>query len=87
MSLVYTLKCGNLKGMAIDLTGESQEVKNLFHEAEKRFQANVDWMTFDYWAFGPKSLLYKNMKSVNSSIYKVLKDMWLRLGKQQGKVK
>lgn len=62
-----------------------------YTEAIRKFAENVDWMAFDEFSFGSRSPLYKRHDThqaiLKDPLYLVLKDMWLQLGVQQGKIK
>lgn len=77
-------------GTFINLRKLSTELKDFYDRAFQAFMDNVDWMKFDDLVFGPSSPLYRRHKShramLSDPLYKALKDMWLQLGVQQGKV-
>jgi hypothetical protein len=86
MSLAHTLQDGS----CVDLSSETEEGKSFFTQALQKFQANVNWLDFEEWAFGKNSPLYKGERShhtvLKKPLYLALKDLSLRLGKQQGKI-
>jgi hypothetical protein len=85
------MKYVNLEtGKRIDLSDLTTDEKKFYSLARKKLQGNVDWLSFDEFAFGMSSPIYSGKKShldvLKSPLYLALKDMSLQLGVQQGKV-
>jgi hypothetical protein len=74
--------------LRINLDALTAEEKKFYKEAVKKFQENTQWFSFDEFAFGMRSPIYKGKKShmhvLKSELYLILKDMSLQLGVQQG---
>ncbi|MEW6368849.1 MAG: hypothetical protein AB1714_29825 [Acidobacteriota bacterium] len=77
-------------GIEVDLSRLSSEERSFYKRARERFDRGVHWLSFDDFAFGMNSPIYKGKKShldvLKEPLYRVLKDMWLELGVRQGKV-
>jgi hypothetical protein len=75
-------------GVKVKLDDLTPEEKKFYKQALRKFQENTDWFSFDEFAFGMRSPIYKGKKShvdvLNSGLYLVLKDISLQLGVQQG---
>jgi len=65
-------------GKRFVMNGLTSKARALYKRCLKLFLENAEWMTFDDVAFAPGNTY--------PEIYKALKDMWLQLGIQQGKV-
>ncbi len=80
----------NRTAVSIDLSGLTGEEAIFFERAQKYFKENMHWLAFDQFVFGPRSVLYSKTRShrdvLENPLYQALKDMWLQLGVQQGKV-
>lgn len=70
-----------------DLTPEERA---FLHRARGKFLENADWLEFEDFAFGSRSLLYSRSRShqdvLSHPLYLALKEMWLDLGVRQGRV-
>ena len=77
-------------GKRIDLSRLTEAEKTFFSQAQNKVQNNVNWLSFDEFAFGMRSPIYSGRKShldvLKSPLYLALKDMSLQLGVQQGKI-
>ena len=75
-------------GVRVKLDGLTPEEKKFYKQALRKFQENTEWFSFDEFAFGMRSPIYKSKKShidvLNNDLYLVLKDISLQLGVQQG---
>ena len=75
-------------GVKINLDSLTPEEKKFYERALKKFQENTQWGSFDEFAFGMRSPIYKRrgsrIEAPDSSLYLALKDMSLQLGVQQG---
>ena len=75
-------------GARINLYSLTHEEKKFYERAVKKFQKNTEWVSFDDFAFGMESPIYKRrgsrIEAPDSSLYFALKDMSLQLGVQQG---
>jgi hypothetical protein len=75
-------------GVRVKLDELTPEEKKFYKQALRKFQENTEWFSFDEFAFGMRSPIYKNKKShmdvLNSGLYLALKDISLQLGVQQG---
>lgn len=78
-------------GVSVNLDELSAEEKKFYKQAIKRFRENTNWLSFDDFAFGMRSPIYKGRRShievLQSALYLALKDMSLQLGVQQGLIK
>lgn len=78
-------------GVRVNLDELTTEEKKFYKQAIKRFRENTKWLSFDEFAFGMRSPIYKGRKShmevLESALYLALKDMSLQLGVQQGLIK
>ena len=74
----------------VDLGDLSGGDRAFYEQAVKQFRRNVDWLTFDEFFFDPRSPIYARRRShlevLRDPWYLALKDMWLQLGVQQGKI-
>lgn len=85
------MKYVNLQtGVEIDLGHLNETEKKFYRQALRKFQSNTDWLAFDEITFGMTSPIYSNHTSrrdvAKNPLFLVLKDMWLQLGVQQGKI-
>jgi hypothetical protein len=75
-------------GVRINLDELTPEEKKFYRQALKKFQENTEWFSFDEFAFGMRSPIYKGRRShvdvLKSELYLALKDISLQLGVQQG---
>lgn len=75
-------------GVRINLDELTPEEKKFYKQALKKFQENTEWFSFDEFAFGMRSPIYKGKRShvdvLKSELYLALKDISLQLGVQQG---
>ena len=75
-------------GVRINLDSLTPEEKKFYERALKKFQVNTGWVSFDDFAFGMRSSIYKGRRSnkdvLNNELYLALRDMSLQLGVQQG---
>jgi hypothetical protein len=71
-----------------DLTPEESA---FYRRALEYFHSGMAWLSFDEFAFGPSSPIYKGKKKpqevVKHPLFLVLKDMSVELGISQGKIK
>ena len=78
-------------GVRINLDDLTPNEKKFYKQAIKRFQENTNWLSFDEFAFGITSPIYKGQRShievLKSALYLALKDMSLQLGVQQRLIK
>jgi len=78
-------------GVRVNLDELTAEEKRFYKQAIKRFRENTNWLSFDEFAFGMRSPIYKGRRShievLQSALYLALKDMSLQLGVQQGLIK
>jgi len=78
-------------GVRINLDDLTLEEKKFYRQALKKFQENTNWLSFDEFAFGMRSPIYKGRRShidvLKSELYLALKDMSLQLGVQQGLIR
>jgi hypothetical protein len=76
--------------LRIDLSGIDAERKRFYQLATEKLHKNVDWLEFEDFAFSFGSPVFKSSKDrqevLTDPLFLVLKDMWLRLGIQQGMV-
>ena len=68
------------------------DVEDKFYlQAIEKFKQNINWLEFDEFAFGSGSPIYCNKRRssevIKEPLYRVLEDMWLKLGIQQGQVR
>jgi hypothetical protein len=72
----------------IDLDSLTPEEKKFYKLALKKFQENMKWGSFDDFAFGMRSPIFKRRRShknaPKSELYLALRDMSIQLGVQQG---
>jgi hypothetical protein len=77
-------------GLRIDLSGLDADRKRFYHSAIEQLDANVDWLEFEGFAFSFGSPIFKashdRKEVLTDPLFLVLKDIWLRLGIQQGMV-
>lgn len=77
-------------GKRIDLRTLTEEERQFYLEAKRRFQENTDWIEFDNFVFGLDSPIYRGKKSYadvrRNPLFVALLDMSLQLGVQQGVV-
>jgi hypothetical protein len=77
-------------GVKIDLSRLTDDEKEFYGEALKRFHRNVNWLAFDEFAFGMTSPIYRGRNShrqvLKNPLFLALKDMSLQLGVQQGMI-
>ena len=75
---------------AVDATTLNERERRFLELARKYYDANMDWLEFESFAFGMRSPLFakdrSHRKIVEHPLYVVLKEMWLDLGVRQGKV-
>jgi hypothetical protein len=73
-----------------NIIGLTDDEKKFYFQAKEMLNNNVNWLTFEDFAFGANSPIYRGKRShvevLKSPLYMVLKDMSLQLGVQQGKV-
>jgi len=78
-------------GVRVNLDELTAEEKQFYKQAIKRFRENTNWLSFDEFAFGMRSPIYKGRRShievLETALYLALKDMSLQLGVQQGLIK
>lgn len=78
-------------GVRINLDDLTLEEKKFYRQALKKFQENTKWLSFDEFAFGMRSPIYKGRRShidvLKSELYLALKDISLQLGVQQGLIR
>lgn len=69
----------------------STDEKSFLHRAQRKFRENADWLEFEEFAFGSRSPLYSKTRShqdvLQHPLYLALKEMWLDLGVNQGRIK
>jgi hypothetical protein len=72
----------------VDLRGLTEEEKKFYSQALTKFRQGVPWVSFEQFAFDPRSPIYKRRRShlevLKAPLYLALEDMWLQLGVQQG---
>jgi hypothetical protein len=77
-------------GVDLDSTQLDGERKAFFLSAVKQFHADVNWFEFERIAFGFRSPVFQQARSrqdvLTDPLFLALKDMWLRLGVEQGLV-
>ncbi len=77
-------------GLTVALDTLTIKEKSFYRRALKEFKRNTDWFEFDKFLFSPSSVLYKGRRShleiLRHPLFLALKDMWLQLGVQQGKI-
>jgi hypothetical protein len=77
-------------GVKIRLDGLTEQEEKFYQVALKLFHQNIDWGSFDDFAFGMKSPVYSRHRShqdvLENPVYLALKDMSIQLGVQQGKI-
>ena len=77
-------------GVKINLDSLTPEEKKFYERALKKFHQNTEWVSFDDFAFGMTSPIYKRRKPhtdiLKNELYLALRDMSLQLGIQQGLV-
>ena len=78
-------------GKRIDLADLASGEKKFYSQAQTMFRDNVNWLTFDEFAFGMRLSHLQWEKSLiltcwKSPLYLALKDMSSQLGVQQGKI-
>lgn len=82
-------KC--LNGSVVLLNNVSEEEKRFFLSCRKQFRNNVAFREFEEVVFDFNSPIFKTAKKrkgvLQNPLYKACKDMWLRLGIKQGKIK
>lgn len=75
-------------GVKINLDSLTPEEKKFYERALKKFQANTEWVSFDDFALGMRSPIFKRqgtrIEAPDSALYFALKDMSIQLGVQQG---
>jgi hypothetical protein len=68
----------------------SERQARFYRQALERFAAKMSWADFDDFAFGRESPLYEGVRLkqdvLDTPLYLELKDMWLKLGVEQGYV-
>jgi hypothetical protein len=64
--------------------------RRFLERARTKFQDKADWFEFEDFAFGSRSPLYSATRShrdvLTHPLYLELKEMWLQLGVQQGRI-
>lgn len=72
---------------AVDMTTDERRFLRI---AEQKYRANEDWFDFESFAFGMDSPLFIRQRShldvLSHPLYLALKEMWLDLGRKQGRV-
>lgn len=75
-------------GTKLTLDGLNKDEKKFYRQALKRFHENTRWLTFEEFAFGMKSPIYRGRDShldvLKDPLFRALQDMSLQLGVQQG---
>ncbi len=76
--------------LSIELGSLTDSERAFYEKAVRQFRRNVDWFSFDEFVFSPKSPIYARRRShlevLRNPVYLALRDMWLRLGVQQGMI-
>ena len=71
-------------------SGMSAAEHRFLELARTKFRDNADWFEFEDFAFGSRSPLFSATRShrdvLTHPLYVELKEMWLRLGVQQGRI-
>ncbi len=71
----------------IELGDLSEHEERFYREALERFRRGANWLSFEDFAFSPKSPIYSQRRShvevLQNPLYLALKDMWLQLGVRQ----
>lgn len=75
------------RGLAATLSGRQAK---FYRQAVERFVAKMNWTDFDDFAFGRESPLYDGVQLrrdvLDTPLYLELRDMWIKLGIEQGYV-
>jgi len=68
----------------------SERQARFYRQAVDRFAAKMNWTDFDDFAFGRDSPLYEGVRLkqdvLHTPLYLELRDMWIKLGVEQGYV-
>lgn len=82
-----TTASSSKKSFDPSLTAEEQA---FLARARSKFNENTDWFQFEDFAFGMRSPLFSKTRSHRNlrenPLYIALRDMWLQLGVQQGRI-
>ena len=72
----------------VELGDLSDEERSFYARALDRFERNVHWLSFEEFAFSPRSPIYSSRRShldvIKDPLYLALRDMAMQLGVQQG---
>ncbi|MEA2463493.1 MAG: hypothetical protein QOJ98_1240 [Acidobacteriota bacterium] len=70
--------------------GLTPEEQHFLTRAQAKFAESMNWLEFEDFAFGPRSPLFSRTRSqqdvLKHPLYTALREMWLELGVQQGRV-
>lgn len=72
------------------LSAMTSEETAFLARAREKHAANVNWLEFEEFAFGPRSPIFARKRShqnvLDHPLYITLKNLWLDLGARQGQV-
>ncbi len=70
--------------------GLNEEERAYLKRGRAMFAQNADWLEFESFAFGMRSPVFSktrtHRKILENPLYLALRDMWLQLGVQQGRI-
>lgn len=74
----------------IELEGLTEQERQFYRQALDKFKRSVDWLSFEEFAFDPRSPIFAQRRShlhvMKDPLYLALEDMSLQLGVQQGMI-
>lgn len=74
----------------IELEGLTEQERKFYRRALDKFKRNLDWLSFEEFAFDPRSPIFSQRRShldvMKDPLYLALEDMSLQLGVQQGMI-
>src|SRR5688500_17069946 len=66
------------------------EEQHFLSRAQAKFAEGMEWLAFEDFVFGPRSPLFSRTRSqqdiLKHPLYLALRQMWLELGVQQGRI-
>lgn len=80
----------SLTNVKIELEGLTEQERKFYRQALDKFKRNLDWLSFEEFAFDPRSPIFAQRRShlhvMKDPLYLALEDMSLQLGVQQGMI-